>query len=78
MQARSMHVVPSRIVLLVEPGTELAGLSCRACHAPVRPGDSVLLTFRAGQPSVLHARLCRTSPSREPAHPAAPLSRALV
>jgi len=49
-------------VLLVERGTELARLSCRVCHSQIRPGECVLVTYRSGRPSVIHAHLCE-SPS---------------
>jgi hypothetical protein len=52
-------------VLLVEPGTELARLSCRACHCQVRPGEHVLLAYRKGKPNLIHAHVCVASPARE-------------
>jgi hypothetical protein len=45
-------------MLVVEEGTKLASLSCRVCRAPVRAGESVLVAFRAGQPSLIHAHVC--------------------
>lgn len=61
-------------MLLIEPGTELAGLCCTVCHAPVRAGDSVLLAFRRGKPSIVHAHVCHAPqrPSQGPPTGAAP------
>jgi hypothetical protein len=58
-------------VLFIEPGTELAGLSCRACHCRVRPGECVLVAFRKGKPNVIHAHVCGVPLSRKP-HRAGP------
>jgi hypothetical protein len=48
-------------VLLVERGTELTQLSCRVCHSQIRAGERVLVAYRRGKPSVMHAYLCQTS-----------------
>jgi hypothetical protein len=47
-------------VLLVERGTELSRLSCRVCHSQIRAGERVLVSYRRGKPSVIHAHLCKT------------------
>ena len=49
-------------MLLVERGTELSRLSCRVCHAQIRAGQRVLVAYRHGKPSVMHAYLCQTAP----------------
>jgi hypothetical protein len=48
-------------VLLVERGTELTRLSCRVCHSQIQPGERVLVAYRRGKPSVMHAYLCQTT-----------------
>lgn len=58
-----MHVLRNRALLTVEPGSKLAGLRCRVCHCPVRPGECVLVAYRRGQPSLIHAHVCGDSPS---------------
>jgi len=47
-------------VLLVEPGTDLAGLPCRVCGSQLQPGERVLVAYRRGKPSLMHAHLCET------------------
>lgn len=48
-------------MLVVEPGTALSMLHCRACHVRVQPGDRVLLAFRSGRPTVVHAHVCEAT-----------------
>ena len=38
-------------MLLVERGSRFAGLCCGACHASIRPGDRILLTYKQGEPA---------------------------
>lgn len=56
-------------MLTVEPGSKLAGLTCRVCHFAVRPGECVLVAYRKGEPSVIHAHVC--SALLPPQHPLA-------
>jgi hypothetical protein len=48
-------------MLLVERDTELDGLNCRVCHRQIRPGERVLVNYRAGKLSLIHATLCHAS-----------------
>ena len=45
-------------MLLVERGSRFAGLCCGACHASIRPGDRILLTYKQGEPRAIHAHSC--------------------
>ena len=63
-------------MLLIEPGSELDGLDCRVCHCGVQPGERVLVAYRNGRPSLIHANLCSPSGWREPVAPIGP-SRSL-
>ena len=56
-------------MLLVEPGNELAGLSCTVCHATVQIGESVLVAYRKGKPRIVHAHVCQ-APRRHSPRPA--------
>jgi hypothetical protein len=51
-------------MLLIEAGSELDGLDCRVCHCQVRPGERVLVAYRKGRPSLIHANVCRPSGGR--------------
>jgi hypothetical protein len=48
-------------MVTVTAETPLAHLDCGVCHRRVRIGDSVLVTYRMGEPRVMHAHVC-TSP----------------
>lgn len=52
-------------MLLVERDTELSRLACRVCHSQIRAGESVLVSYRRGKPSVIHAHVCRSPLSCE-------------
>jgi hypothetical protein len=61
-------------VLLVERGTELSQLSCRVCHNQLQPGERVLVAYRRGRPSAMHAHPCQTPAPHDHAYePASPL-----
>jgi len=45
-------------MLLVERDSRFSGLRCAICHAPLRPGDRILPSYRQGQPRAIHAHSC--------------------
>ena len=45
------------MVKVVE-GTPLCRLFCCVCHQPATAGESVLVTYRDGEPRVMHAHVC--------------------
>jgi hypothetical protein len=45
-------------MLLVERGSRFSGLMCAICHAPLRPGDHILPSYRNGRPRAIHAHSC--------------------
>jgi hypothetical protein len=54
-------------MLRIERDSELDGLDCRVCHCRVLPGERVLVAYRKGQPSLIHANVCSPSEWRAPA-----------
>ena len=51
-------------MLLVERDSRFSGLVCAICHAPLRPGDRILPSYRQGKPRAIHAHSCTAA--REP------------
>jgi|1186.fasta_scaffold1267092_1 hypothetical protein len=45
-------------MLLVERDSQFSGLCCGICHAPLRPGDRILPSYRQGKPRAIHAHSC--------------------
>jgi len=45
-------------MLLVERDSRFSGLVCGICHAPLRPGDRILPSYRQGKPKAIHAHSC--------------------
>lgn len=45
-------------MLLVERDSRFSGLCCGTCHASIRPGDRILLSYKHGEPRAIHAHSC--------------------